>query len=54
MLVTVIILAVALIPTGDFWWLTDVFLVSELGSIKSGDFQVNTIGVPAIYYFKKL
>ena len=54
MLVTVIILAVALIPTGDFWWLTDVFLVSELGNIKGGDFQVNFIGVPAIYYFKKL
>ena len=54
MLVTVTILAVALIPTGDSWWLTEVFLVSELGNIKGGDFQVNTIGVPAICYFKKL
>ena len=51
MLVTVIILAVAL---GDFSWLTDHFLISELGNIKGGDFQVNKIGVPAICYFKKL
>ena len=54
MLVTIIILAVALIPTGDFWWLTGVFLVSELGNIKGGDFRVNIIGVPGINYFKKL
>ena len=54
MLVTVIILAVALIPTGHFWWLIDHFLVSELGNIKGGDFQFDTIGVPPICYFKKL
>ena len=54
MLVTITMLAVALVPTGDFWWLTNLFLIGELRRGERGDWQTNTTGVPAICYFQKL
>ena len=46
MIVTVSLLGVALLPTGNQWWF------SSLDSLDSHDFDIDTSGIPALCFFQ--